>query len=231
MAGLERPDETAVDPALWDALAQRDGEHDRAHAAFLDYFYLGPGRSLQKLCVRYRAQSESKAGAKPPTRRKATLDEWSARYEWQARLKAFKDEFDRREQERWIERQRQVREADWAAGIGLRDLAAQILTQSPQFMKTTRKLVKGRNGDPDTVVITVGLETQIALKALELASDLQRKAAEILPPVQQHQITTTVNFSADDLAQARDKVEQLELALLDGHDDGHAPGDSDDTGD
>jgi hypothetical protein len=51
-AVLER--EQALDPTAWEALAPRDGETAKAHAAFLDYVLMGPGRSLKKLCEKYR---------------------------------------------------------------------------------------------------------------------------------------------------------------------------------
>src|SRR5512145_2654016 len=105
-------------PADWETLAPRPGEPDRAHSAFLDYVRLGPGRSLRKLLARYRGQTEGgpRADFQPPTRRQATLEAWSTRWEWQARLTAYKAEQDTREQQRWEQRQREIREADWNTG-------------------------------------------------------------------------------------------------------------------
>jgi len=42
-----------LDPAAWETLARRDGETAKAHAAFLEYVRMGPGRSLRKLHARY----------------------------------------------------------------------------------------------------------------------------------------------------------------------------------
>jgi hypothetical protein len=182
-AVLER--EQALDPSAWEALAQRAGETAKAHAAFLDYVLMGPGRSLKKLCEKYRGWIEGGSRVeKPPTRRLATLETWSTKYDWQARLAAFNEERDRREQEAWEARRKAVRQADWEAGEALRDLAADILAETPNFLKTTRRLVKGKGGQPDREVLTVGIEIAALIKALELASKLQALAAGVEPPEQ-----------------------------------------------
>jgi hypothetical protein len=180
---LER--EQALDPSAWETLAQRDGETAKAHAAFLDYVLMGPGRSLRKLYAKYRQRIASGSPAeKPPTRRVKTLFEWSVKHDWQTRLAAFNDERDRRDQEAWEARRKAVREADWEAGEALRDLAADILAETPNFLKTTRRLVKGKGGQPDREVLTVGIEIAALIKALELASKLQALAAGVEPPEQ-----------------------------------------------
>jgi len=96
----------------WSALAQREGESDKAHTAFLEYVRMGPLRSLQKLHEEYCAQGESRPS--PPTRRLATLKKWSLDYEWQTRLAAYKQERDARDQVIWEERRRALQEADFA---------------------------------------------------------------------------------------------------------------------
>lgn len=165
-------------PDTWASLAQRDGETKKAHQAFIDYALMGPGRSLRKLCARYRGQAGDEAGTeKPPTRRLTTLGEWSSTYDWQKRIEAWNTEQQQVDQAQWEERRRAIREADWEAGEALRELAGDILAQAPQFLKTTRRLVKGSKGQPDREVITVGIDIGAMLKALAQASDLQRQAA------------------------------------------------------
>jgi len=184
-------DET-LDPSAWDSLARQAGETPKAHAAFLDYVRMGPGRSLRKLHERYCQQSGNEpATESPPTQRLRTLADWSVRFDWQKRLAAYKDERDRHDQERWEARRRAVRERDWDAGEELRDLAAQVLAQAPQFVKTTRRLLRGHDGAPDREVITLGLDADALLKTLKLASELQRQAAEVPPPKQQHDVHLT----------------------------------------
>jgi hypothetical protein len=180
---LER--EQTLDPSAWEALAPRDGETPKAHIAFVDYVLMGPGRSIRKLHAKYCERIVSGSNAeKPPTKRLPTLFEWSVKHDWQARLAAFSEERDRREQEAWEARRRAVRQADWEAGEALRDLAADILAETPNFLKTTRRLVKGKGGQPDREVLTVGIEIAALLKALELASKLQALAAGVEPPEQ-----------------------------------------------
>lgn len=58
-------------------------ESPRQHAAYIDYRDMGPGRSLRKLAERYIAHD---APTVPPTTRLGTLETWSARFGWQARI-------------------------------------------------------------------------------------------------------------------------------------------------
>lgn len=180
----------------WLALARRTGESSKAHAAFLDYVRMGPGRSLQKLHAVYCGQSGGKAGAEqPPTKRLATLEKWSSDNAWQQRLADYKHERNARDQVIWEERQRALQEADFATGDALRDLAAQILDQTPQFLKTTRRLVKGSKGQPDREVVTVALDGTLMLRALKLASELQRKASGLTDETFEVTVTTPVAFT------------------------------------
>jgi len=181
---------TEFDPAAWDALAPTPGETAKAYAAFLDYVQMGPGRSLKKLCERYRGQTAGEVGVKnPPTQRLATLETWSTRFQWQARLAAYETERQQRALAVWEQRQAEVRAADWEAGDALRKLAADILAETPQFLKTTRRMVKGEQGQPVREVITIGLDARLILEALGLASKLQRQAAEVAPVAQRHEHT------------------------------------------
>jgi hypothetical protein len=78
------------DPA--DPLATCEGETERANAALRDYAAMGPGRSLGKLARRYATAGGSRAKrGQPPTARLATLESWSARYAWRARVQAIDD--------------------------------------------------------------------------------------------------------------------------------------------
>jgi hypothetical protein len=63
------------------------GETSSAYAAFLDYLYMTPARSVRGLHERYVARA--KEGAKPPTTRLATLWTWSRTYQWTARVEAY----------------------------------------------------------------------------------------------------------------------------------------------
>jgi hypothetical protein len=103
---------------------------------------------------------------------------------WSDRAQAYDDHLAELDRQKWEQRRAEVRESDWLAGVELRDLAAQVLAQSPQFVKTARRLVKGGKGVPDREVITLALDGTFLLKAIGLASELQRQAAEVIPPTQ-----------------------------------------------
>ncbi len=208
--------EAAWDPGLWETLERQAAETDRSYAAFLDYCRMGPGRSLRQLYAVYRRQvGTTSSSEKPPSTRLRTLQTWSAQFHWQDRLAAYQTERARHDQALWEERQRAVRQQDWAVGSALRELAEKVLEQSPQFIKTTRRVIRAGKGEPEREVITLGIDLDGLVKLVKLASELQRQAAEIAPPVQQHQVmSTVVSLTADDLAAAQTLVEQFEDELF-----------------
>jgi hypothetical protein len=66
---------------------RRDSDTPKAYAALLDYAAMGPARSLDTLCERYR----SGADPAPPTRRLTSLKDWSRQHDWQQRVQAYDD--------------------------------------------------------------------------------------------------------------------------------------------
>ncbi len=147
---------------------------------------------------------------------------------WPERAAAYDDHLAEQDRLRWEQRHRQLRERDWTAGEELRELAAQMLQHTPQFLKTTRRLIRGRDGVPDREVVTVELDGAFLLRALKLASELQHQATEITP-VQQHEhkvsgTVAQVNMTADEYAALRKRAEararQFEADLLGDDDDG-----------
>jgi len=167
-----------LEATAWETLAPLANETSKAHAAFLEYVQMGPGRSIRTLYAKYCERIVSGSSAeKPPTKRLPTLFTWSTKYDWQARLAAYAEERDRAAVAQWEARRQALREIDFQTGDELRDLAADILAETPQFLKTTRRLIKGRDGASDREIITVGIDIDAMLKALKLASDLQRSAA------------------------------------------------------
>ncbi|MGD9099372.1 MAG: hypothetical protein PVF45_02750 [Anaerolineae bacterium] len=174
----------------WDydaPLARAPGETRKANDALRDYWLMGSGRSLRKLHQTYTKH----APGEPPTRHLRTLKGWSAKYQWQARIDRAKELDDAANQAQWAQRRREVRESDWKDGDKLRDKAGELLDELSRFKRTT----ESEGTDPKTGekvrIITVGLSAnlnQIA-GALKAASGLQRRAAEVLPPTQRHEIT------------------------------------------
>jgi hypothetical protein len=175
-----------ADDSIWAALARLDQESEAAHRAFLDYVHQGTRRSIRQLHTRYVEQTSSSDQAeKPPTTKLSTLFTWSSKHQWQERVAKFEQEWQQRDQALWADRRRAVREANWEAGEALRQLANDILRETPQFLKTTRRVVKDGQGQPAKEIITLQIDVQAMLKALEVADKLQSTAAGVEPPAQQ----------------------------------------------
>ncbi len=169
------------------------------------YLSQSPPRSLDEAYRRYRAERPGpQTGCKPATigRAPGSWRRWARGQDgqrqpipgaatWEARALAWDDHQAALERQRWETRRREVRVADYQAGQELRELVEKVLEQTPQFIKTTRRLVKGQGSQPDREVITLGINLEAAVKALELASKLQRLAAGVPPPVFQHDVHIT----------------------------------------
>lgn len=163
------------------------------------YLAQAPPRSLNEAYRRYRTEQGQTQASPGAPEAPGSWRRWYRAQDghgqpipgaapWNERAQAWDDHLAAQDRQRWDARRRDVRERDWDAGDALRDLAAQMLDQTPQFLKTTRRLVRGANGEPDREIITVALTADTLLRALKLASDLQRQAAEVLPPVQRHEV-------------------------------------------
>lgn len=153
-------------------LARLRNEPLKHHAALLDYYKLGEGRSLAKLQECYR-----EAPNLPPTKRLKSLKTWSVRYMWQARIAAQKLLDDAEDARIWAERRRNVREADYQQAERLRDLANRMLDESPDFIKRKEKFIKGEDGEPDQLIVTLEINSRLLIDAAKLSSDLARRAA------------------------------------------------------
>lgn len=141
---------------------------------------------------------------------------------WTERAAVYDDHLAKQDRLKWEQRHRELREQDWTAGTELRELAAEILQHTPQFLKTTRRLVRGGEGQPDQIVTTVELDGAFLLKTLKLASDLQHGATEITP-VQKHEhkhsgAVARVELTSDEYAamrkRAEDRAQQFEEDFL-----------------
>ena len=107
---------------------------------------------------------------------------------WEDRAQAYDDYLAELDRQKWERRLQEVREADWQTGEKLREQVDAAIDQVPQFLKTTRRIVRGRDGQPDQVITTLGLRLNEVAGAAETASKLQRDAAEA-PTVVRHEMS------------------------------------------
>ncbi len=98
-------------------------------------------------------------------------------YTWLERANAYDDYQAWLDRDVWEKRRAELREKEWGIGGKLHDLATGILEEGDNFLKTRRQFVKGKEGKPDQVIITVALDANLAVKAANIASKLQRLAA------------------------------------------------------
>lgn len=147
------------------------GESLKCNAALVDYAMMGPGRSLRKLCAKYIQQA--KQGLAPPSQHIATIESWSYKFGWVARVEAWRQLQDAITEERWLIRQAELRERDWEIGSKLLALGESIFAEGPKYLKTRRRTIK----ETGETVITVELDGHLGVKVLDLASKLRRSAA------------------------------------------------------
>lgn len=96
---------------------------------------------------------------------------------WAERAFAFDEFCAANNIDQWIEKREQVRQEDWLLGEKMRALVHEIIDEGPNFIIQRRKVTKGKDGNPDRVIITLALDVNAAVKAGGLASKLQRLAA------------------------------------------------------
>jgi hypothetical protein len=192
-----------------DPLARAKGESTKANRALQDYADLGPGRSLALLAKGYageielgepgydlfrpyRVQSGGEPGAKPPSKRLSTLEGWSSRYQWQARLAAYQDlENEKREAIREARREA-LEDLDWENGESLRQAVMQYVEELPKFLVERTQKVEQEDGTV-TEVVFVQLNASLSQlsQGLKIASELQRLSV--------HEPTENVNISGSAL--------------------------------
>jgi hypothetical protein len=187
-------------------LTRCKGEPKTANAALYDYFSMGPGRSLRGLFTNYLDQSANKSLTNvPPTRYLSTISTWSTKFSWVSRV-ARQEEIDRQKTAQmradalqaqlnlWSERQFSVRERDWNQGEEIRNLFEKMIKEAPNYIKQSRRTIKGKGGNPDTVIIHEKLDIKLMISALSTASTIQRLAAEMETDHNLNELTTPENL-------------------------------------
>lgn len=159
-----------------DPLRRQMKESVKANAAFRDYAMMGTGRSLRGLYGRYikRAANDAQADL-PPTTKLKTIETWSIRFSWVARVAQFDEIEKERRIETWRLRRLQVDEDDWARGEELRNLVSLSLETAPKLVKRTERVGKLPDGTQGKI-ITLGLNARDVATLTKLAMDMQRLA-------------------------------------------------------
>ncbi len=185
-------------PHLW---ARQPWDSDASFARFHEYYLPQESpRSLNEAYRRYLADRRGPDKGQTKAREKEAPGGWRRWFRgqngkgqpipdaktWEQRAAAYDDYLAEIDRAKWEQRHRDLREQDWQAGADLRALAGQILEQTPQFLTTKRRLIRGKDGAPDQLVTTVELDGAFMLKVIDLASKLQHQATEITP-AQKHE--------------------------------------------
>jgi hypothetical protein len=183
----------------WDweePLARAKGETSKANTALQDYIDLGPGRSLRILAAGYRGeieegepghavfvpylgQAEDGSGIVPPTKYKATIDRWSSKYDWQARLARYQEIENERREEIRARRRKQLEDQDWEHGQELRDKVLELVEVLPLFVTENVEINELDDGSVEKIIYQK-LNARIAdlARALKTSSELQRLSAD-----------------------------------------------------
>lgn len=210
--GIEKPSSETETKPIWHRIAGTDGRHgesSKAYEAANAYFTMGPERSLAKLC-----QIQAEDGPKPSAKKRslATVKAWSVKWHWIIRAEAF-DAHQYEEQElarkkaraalaeRWIERDEQLREDFYQAGMKIVEKARRMIEDFPErkFEKTTSK-----DGQAVTIVVKPGASLSGLSQLMSVGCEMQRLAVGINPGSSPLDNLDFSQFSSEDLASLRD---------------------------
>jgi hypothetical protein len=148
---------------ILDAIGTRYREPERARRALIDYILMGK-RSLRELHQQYLERDDA------PTKRLATIGEWSTKYEWLSRAAAVDTLLEEDRITKWTYRKEEVNETDWRNGKYLR---LNLLRRYRKIAKTT---------DKDGITSLTKL-----VAAIKIASEMQRLATD--EPIQSIRLT------------------------------------------
>ncbi|MFZ6029964.1 MAG: hypothetical protein ACOYYS_19800 [Chloroflexota bacterium] len=202
---MTKPSPFAFDPER--PLEQCPGESARCNAALHDYAFMGPGRSLRKLCEQYKQRATQ--SIKPPSARLPTLMNWSMEFAWVARVATWQKQIDAEIELKWAERREQQRIEEWKLRDELLKLVHAQLAEGPKFLKSKRRVIKETGQE----IITLAFDNTFLSKNIELVVKLGRLAANMETERQAHEVNI-VDVSADELAKARDKAKAFEDEML-----------------
>ena len=156
-----------------DPLGQARGESWRANQALRDYAAMGPARSLRKLRERYLQQASSSppAGFRAPTASLATLETWSLKHDWVARVERGDGLATLEAEAAWRQRREEEREEEWQL--------ARALFRRAREMLAFPLVVEVLQEDGSKIERPTNWRMADAAKFIELAAKLARLAARM----------------------------------------------------
>jgi hypothetical protein len=169
-----------------DPLKRCKFESRNANQALRDYAHMGPRRAADGLVEFYQTQRVERVNYRPPSLRRTTITGWSVKYRWVERAHAWEDIEIENDDVLWKQRRKDIKERDFVTSNRLRELADGLLSEAPNFFRTTRRIIPAKaadpndpasHGEPEREVITVALDAGQGVRFLEVASRLQRLSA------------------------------------------------------
>lgn len=178
---------------------------------------MGPGRSLRKLWSEYRKRSaDDPQTEEPPTRRFVTLGKWSSRYQWQARIDRAKEIAD----DEIAELEREARkQAILNSGFALQYerlaslqrladlLEEEIYEEDKRWLPDVKQIGAG---DMAERVDIVRFNRALIEQFRQTLDDIAAEMGERVKGLELSGRVGIASITADDLAQARDEVEDWE---------------------
>lgn len=208
-------EKNTADCKLWDRQQDEAGslEPNRWYSRFEIYRRMGPDRSLLGACNIWRVRKGTKKYNAVPGAWTNAFTKWN----WKVRAEAW-DAHEKAEQDAlWKSRRQQVKDQDFDQAQTLRDKVDEFLEVLSSFKRRSETEEIDEQGNV-VRVITIALNTSITqiASALKTASDLQRLAAEMLPPTQriehgsdpERPIKVDLSSLPDDILRAIDKGEE-----------------------
>lgn len=171
----------AKDKPLWQ---RREDESAQAYAAFCAYYLLAPDeRSIDSAWRAGAKQGQNRDGKRAPKH----WGEWSSRFKWVKRAAAHDKHLAELDRQRWVERRRQLRESEWQDAEQIRRMVMDALPEASRFIQRKEVFTKGKDGDPDQLVITESFNIVGLMQTRSGADKLQRLATD--EPTEHVQLT------------------------------------------
>lgn len=163
---------------------QRQDESPKAYAAFCSYYLLPVNdRSIDVAWRRGAKQGQNRGQKRAPSQ----WQKWSATFNWVKRAAAHDKHLAELDRLKWVERRKQMREAEWGDAEQVRQLVMEALPEASRFVQRKEVFTKGKDGAPDTLVITESFNIVGLMQTRAGADKLQRLATD--EPTEHIQLT------------------------------------------